>query len=164
MVDYAKYQLGMPLEKAAFLATIHGSGQIIGVLTILPLSDYLGRKKTTIISNAFIAACLIGILAGGHIWGLLYVFIGCLGIFYGATFPIYGLCAGDYFPQEAIGTVIGAWTPFYGSGAIVAHWVTGILRDRTGVYDQAILIFIITAALGILLMFPVRKQPAGAVP
>lgn len=29
MVDYAKYQLGMPLEKAAFLATIHGFGQIV---------------------------------------------------------------------------------------------------------------------------------------
>jgi sugar phosphate permease len=91
-------------------------------------------------------------------WGLLYAFIGCLGIFYGVTFPIYGLCAGDYFPQEAIGTVIGAWTPFYGSGAIIAHWVTGILRDKTGVYDQAFMIFIITAAAGVLLMCMVRRS------
>lgn len=158
MVDYAKYQLGMPLEKATFLATIHGIGQIIGVLTILPLSDYLGRKKTTIISNAFITFSLIGILACGNMWGLLYAFIGCLGIFYGVTFPIYGLCAGDYFPQEAIGTVIGAWTPFYGSGAIIAHWVTGILRDKTGVYDQAFMIFIIMAAAGVLLMCMVRRS------
>ena len=158
MVDYAKYQLGMPLEKATFLATIHGIGQIIGVLTILPLSDYLGRKKTTIISNAFITVALIGILLHGNMWELLYAFIGCLGIFYGVTFPIYGLCAGDYFPQEAIGTVIGAWTPFYGSGAIIAHWVTGILRDKTGVYDQAFLIFIITAAAGVLFMCMVRKS------
>jgi sugar phosphate permease len=158
MVDYAKYQLGMPLEKAAFLATIHGIGQIIGVLTILPLSDYLGRRKTTIISNALITVCLIGILACGNMWGLLYAFIGCLGIFYGVTFPIYGLCAGDYFPQEAIGTVIGAWTPFYGSGAIIAHWVTGILRDQTGVYDHAFIIFIVTGAIGVVLMSMVRKS------
>jgi sugar phosphate permease len=161
MVDYAKYQLGMPLEKAAFLATVHGIGQIIGVLTILPLSDFLGRKKTIIISNAFIGASLIGILAFGHVWGWLYVFIGCLGIFYGVTFPIYGLCAGDYFPQEGIGTVIGAWTPFYGSGAIMAHWVTGILRDKTGIYDQGFMIFIFTAAAGVLLMCLVRKQRVG---
>jgi sugar phosphate permease len=157
MVDYAKYQLGMPLEKAAFLATVHGIGQIFGVLTILPLSDYLGRKKTTIISNAFITASLIGILACGNAWGFLYALIACLGIFYGVTFPIYGLCAGDYFPQEAIGTVIGAWTPFYGGGAIMAHWVTGILRDMTGVYDQAFVIFIVTAAAGVLLMCLVKK-------
>ena len=158
MVDYAKYQLGMPLEKAAFLATIHGIGQIIGVLTILPLSDYLGRRKTTIISNALITLSLIGILACGNMWGLLYAFIGCLGIFYGVTFPIYGLCAGDYFPQESIGTVIGAWTPFYGSGAIIAHWVTGILRDQTGVYNHAFMIFIITGTASVLLMSMVRKS------
>ena len=127
------------------------------VLTILPLSDFLGRKKTIIISNAFITASLIGILAVGNAWGLLYIFICCLGVFYGATFPIYGLLAGDYFPQEALGTVIGAWTPFYGGGAIVAHWITGILRDTTGIYDQGIMIFIVTAAAAILLMGLVRK-------
>jgi ACS family D-galactonate transporter-like MFS transporter len=49
MVDYARYQLNLPLEKASFLATIHGICQIIGVLTVLPLSDYLGRKKPLII-------------------------------------------------------------------------------------------------------------------
>jgi sugar phosphate permease len=45
MVDYARYQLDLPLEQASLLATIHGIGQIVGVLTVLPLSDYLGRKK-----------------------------------------------------------------------------------------------------------------------
>jgi sugar phosphate permease len=158
IVDYAKYQLDIPLEKAAFLATAHGIGQIIGVLTILPMSDFIGRKKTTIISNAFIAASVIGILAVGNAWGLLIVFVGCMGIFYGATFPIYGLCAGDYFPKQAIGTVVGAWTPFYGAGAIAGHWVTGILRDNDGIYDQGFLISIFTAATALVLMALVRKQ------
>ncbi len=49
MVDYAKTQLGIPIEKASLLATVHGFAQVIGVLTVLPLSDYLGRKKTIII-------------------------------------------------------------------------------------------------------------------
>jgi len=46
----------------SFLATIHGIGQIIGVLTVLPLSGYLGCKRTVIISNAIIGACLAAIL------------------------------------------------------------------------------------------------------
>ena len=46
----------LELEQASLLATIHGFGQIIGVLAILPLSDYLGRKKTIIISNTFITS------------------------------------------------------------------------------------------------------------
>ena len=158
MVDYAKYQLQMPIEKASLLATIHGIGQMVGVLTVLPLSDYLGRKKTIIISNSFVTAAMAGILLAGDTWMMLCVFIGCLAIFYGATFPIYGALAGDYFPREAMATVIGAWTPFYGGGAILTHWISGILRDKTGNYDQAFVFFTIMAGLGLLFITRVKKS------
>ena len=157
MVDYATYQIGLSLEKASLLATVHGASQIVGVLTILPLSDYLGRKKTLIISNSCITACLIGILLTGNSWGVLYVLVGILATFYGATWPMYGACAGDYFPKDMMGTVIGAWTPLYGAGAILVHWVTGILRDTTGVYDHAFIINAAMAAAGLFLMCLVKK-------
>lgn len=158
MVDYANLQIGLPLEKASLLATVHGMFQVLGVLTILPLSDYLGRKRTIIISNSFITICLIGILFTGDSWGMLFVLIGFMAIFYGATFPIYGACAGDYFPRDMMGTVIGAWTPFYGIGAILVHWVTGVLRDTTGIYDYAFTINAAMAALGLFLICLVRKS------
>ncbi|MBW2488559.1 MAG: MFS transporter [Deltaproteobacteria bacterium] len=158
MVDYAKNQLGLPLEKASLLATIHGIGQVVGVLTVMPLSDYLGRKKTILISNTVIAAALAGILTLGNSWIMLCVCVGILAIFYGVTFPIYGACAGDYFPKESMGTVIGAWTPFYGTGAILTHWITGILRDSTGIYDHSFIISIIMALFGILLMSRVKSK------
>jgi len=147
MVDYAKYQLQLPLEKASYLATIHGIFQVIGVLTVLPLSDYLGRKKTILISNGCITLALVGILWAGQSWQLLYGIIGFMAIFYGATFPVYGACAGDYFPPHVMGTVIGAWTPFYGLGAILTHWATGLLRDATGSYHAT---FLISAAMGVM--------------
>lgn len=156
MVDYAQYQLGLPLEKASLLATIHGIAQIFGVLTVLPLSDYLGRKKTIIISNTFIAAALAGILLAGNSWILLCGCVGVLGIFYGATFPIYGACAGDFFPKESMGTIIGAWTPFYGVGAILTHWITGALRDSTGIYNHSFMISVLMASAGIFLMSRVK--------
>jgi MFS family permease len=161
MVDYAQNQIGLPLEKASLLATVHGLAQIIGVLTIVPLSDYVGRKRTIIISNAFIAACLAGILFAGNSWVALFSLVGVFALFYGATFPVYGACAGDYFPREVMGTVIGAWTPFYGVGAVLVHWVTGILRDRTGLYDYAFVICIGMALLAILLIFPLKKPEKG---
>jgi MFS family permease len=157
MVDFAKYQLEIPIERASLLATIHGIGQMVGVLTVLPFSDYLGRKKTIIISNSIVTAAMAGILFAGDTWMMLCVFIGCLAIFYGATFPIYGALAGDYFPREAMATVIGAWTPFYGGGAILTHWVSGILRDKTGSYDQAFVFFTIMAGLGLLFITRVKK-------
>ncbi len=157
MVDYAKYQMGLPLERASLLATVHGLAQIPGVLTLLPLSDYLGRKRTIIILNAFIAACLAGILLAGNSWLVLFGLVGVFAFFYGSIFPVYGACAGDYFPREVMGTVIGAWTPFYGVGAILVHWVTGILRDKTGIYDHAFMICTAMALLAIFLIFPLRK-------
>ncbi len=158
MVDYAKYQIGLPLEKASLLATVHGISQVVGVLTILPFSDYLGRKRTIIISNSFITAGLIGILFIGNSWEMLFILVGIMALFYGATFPIYGACAGDYFPRDVMGTVIGAWTPFYGLGAILVHWVTGILRDTTGIYDHAFMINAAMAAGGLFLICLVKKN------
>jgi len=158
MVDYAKYQLQLPLEKASLLATIHGLCQAAGMLIVLPLSDYWGRKKIILFSNAMITGALIGILLMGNSWGSLSILIGCVAIFYGATFPIYGACAGDYFPKEMMGTVLGAWTPFYGLGAISTHWITGILRDSTGVYDQSFIINAAMAAVGLVLMAFVKKK------
>jgi len=158
MVDYAKYQIGLPLEKASLLATVHGVSQVVGVLTILPLSDYVGRKRTIIISNSFITACLIGILFSGNSWVILFILVGFIGLFYGATFPLYGACAGDYFPKGLMGTVIGAWTPMYGFGAILVHWVTGVLRDTTGIYDYAFTINAGMALIGLFLICLVKKM------
>jgi sugar phosphate permease len=160
MVDYAKTQLGIPIEKASLLATVHGFAQVIGVLTLLPLSDYLGRKKTIILMNSFIAASLFGIVLSGHSWGALCFLVGLFAVFYGPTFPIYGACAGDYFPRSVMGTVIGAWTPFYGIGAIMSHWVTGMLRDSTGVYTLAFLTNGVMALAGLVLILFIPKRPS----
>ena len=157
MVDYAEYQLGLTKAIASRLASVHGIGQVVGVLTVLPLSDALGRKKTILISNALITVTLVAILFVGKQLFLLYFLIGCLGVAYGTTFPIYGLCSGDYFPREAIATVVGAWTPFYGCGAILTHWISGALRDSTGVYDHAFAIAVIMALAGLILMSRVKK-------
>jgi len=158
MVDFARYQLNFPLEKASFLATIHGIGQVVGVLTVLPASDYIGRKRTIIISNAVICCCLAAIILVDASWPALCIFVGILAIFYGPTFPIYGACAGDYFPREFMGTVIGAWTPFYGAGAIFTHWITGILRDATGNYQQSFIINVLMAIGAIVLISFVKKK------
>ncbi len=157
MVDYAGYQLGFPLAKASFLAVIHGSGQTCGVLIVLPLSDYFGRKKTIMISNAFISLCLIGFILSGNSWIILCAVVGALAFFLGTMFPLYSACAGDYFPQEIIGTVLGMWTVFLGIGAISIHWISGFLRDTTGSYHIAFVISALAAAISIVLMWFVKK-------
>jgi nitrate/nitrite transporter NarK len=102
---------------------------------------------------------LAGILLSGGEWTATYILIGVMAVFYGSTFPIYAACAGDYFPKEVMGTVAGAWTPFYGAGAILTHWVTGRLRDTTGVYDHAFIVCAVMACISVLLMSLVKPKP-----
>lgn len=158
MVDYASYQLNLPLEQASLLASIHGLFQVAGVLIVLPVSDYAGRQRTILVSNSVITLLLIGLQFIGGSWVLLCGITAALAVFYGSTFPIYGACAGDYFPREAMGTVAGAWTPFYGIGAILTHWVTGMLRDVNGVYDHAYLVCAVMAAVSVALMSLVKPK------
>ncbi len=165
LVDFAAGRPGVSLERAGLLATVHGLFQVAGVLTLLPASDRFGRRNTILASN-LVVAFVLGRLALGEpdlseLCVLTALFAGC----YGATFPIYGACAGDYFPREAMGTVAGLWTPFYGSGAILTHWVTGMLRDATGSYAVAFGIGAACAAGAAWLMTGVpRRGAASAFP
>jgi sugar phosphate permease len=158
MVDYARHELGFPYEQASLLATIHGIGQIAGVLTIGMISDYIGRRMTILLSNLCIAVSIVCIVASGgnQVW--LFASVGALGAFFGATFPMYGAAGGDYFRKEIMGTVIGALTIFYGTGAILAHRFAGQIRDTTGSFTFSFIIAIVASVIAAALMGFV-KQP-----
>ncbi len=157
MVDYARYSLGFPFERASFLATIHGLGQVAGVLTIPLLSDVIGRRRTLAFSNLMIAALISNILLAGANERWLFLSVGIFGAFYGVTFPMYGACGGDYFRKEIMGTAIGAWTPMYGLGAIGGHRLAGYLRDVTGSFTLPFWITVVSASIASLLMLCVAE-------
>ena len=137
MVDYAHNELGLSLERASLLATVHGLSQVAGVLIVPPLSDKFGRRRTLMASNLLISMAIVGIATSGSSIPALYGSVALLGSLYGSTWPLYGACGGDYFRKEAMGTAIGAWTPFYGCGAIMAHLIAGTLRDKLGSFETA---------------------------
>jgi sugar phosphate permease len=159
MVDYANMELGFSFKTASFLATIHGLSQVAGVLTIPMLSDRIGRRLTITGSNFLIALSIVGIIASGKVVLGLYASIAFLGLSYGVTWPLYGACGGDYFKKEVMGTVIGAWTPFYGLGAISAHFIAGRIRDSAQSFQAAFYLAIIFAVIASFLMLRV-KRPA----
>jgi len=160
MVDYAQHSLGLPMAQASQLATVHGLAQVAGVLVLLPLSDRWGRRNTILFSNGLVAAAVLGILLWGGTWGALAALVGMLAFFFGAIFPMYGACAGDYFPRRVMGTVVGMWTAFNGVGAVTVHWVAGALRDSTGGYEISFILDAAMAALGLGLMLLVPNRRA----
>ena len=164
MVDYAHNSLHLSFARASLLAPIHGFAQIAGVLSIPILSDFIGRKRTLMLSNTAIGISALGILFSRSHWPSLCVSVGVLGIFYGITWPMYGACAGDYFEREHIGSVIGAWTPFYGIGAVSAHRIAGHLRDLTGSFTVPFVFAVITALAASTLLLLLRTQSTGCNP
>jgi len=161
MVDYADVELGLGFKRASFLATIHGLSQVVGVLTIPMLSDRIGRRLTLIGSNVFIALSILGVIASVKSIPVLFASIALLGIFYGITWPMYGACGGDYFRKEVMGTVIGAWTPFYGLGAILAHFITGRIRDITQSFQVAFYLAVLFALVAAFFMYRVKRPGEG---
>lgn len=160
MVDYARYELGFAYSLASSLATMHGVGQVVGVLTIPLISDYLGRKRTISVSNLCIAATIVWIILAKDNACMLSTGIFLFGIFYGSTFPMYGACGGDHFRKEIIGTVIGAFTPFYAFGAIIAHWFGGYVRDISGSFLIPFMLAICLAVIasGLIMMLIEREN------
>jgi sugar phosphate permease len=161
MVDYARHELGFPYGQASFLATIHGIGQIVGVLTIGMVSDYIGRRITIFLSNLCIAASIFCIIASGSSQAWLFTSVGFLGAFFGATFPMYGAAGGDYFRKEVMGTVIGALTIFYGTGAILAHRLAGQIKDATGSFITPFVIAFVASFVAAILMGFVKRPQEG---
>lgn len=164
IVDYARSNLGLPYERASLLATVHGFGQVFGVLVIPMLSDYIGRRWTIFFSNIVIALAITSMVLAGGTTAWLFASVALLGAFYGVTFPMYGACGGDYFRKELMGTVIGIWTPFYGVGAIIAHRVAGQLRDITGSFTLPFIFCIGAALVAACLMLFVRMPRREGIP
>lgn len=162
MVDYAAGELGFPFKDASFLATIHGLSQVVGVLTIPMLSDRIGRRLTLVGTNVLVALSILGALVSGDSLMGLYASIAFLGVFYGPTWPMYGACGGDYFRKEVMGTAIGAWTPFYGLGAISAHFIGGRIRDITGSFQWAFILAILFSLVAAFLMQRVKRPVSPA--
>ena len=64
-------------------------------------------------------------------------------------------------PRALIGTVIGAWTPLYGAGAILFHWAGGAFRDATGSHHGAFLLDAAMAGAAVVFFFLSGKCAVG---
>jgi MFS family permease len=163
IVTYGSMELKFPYAQAAGLASIIAFSGIIGTLFIPILSDSLGRKKCQILTNLLIAFSIILVTRAGDNWTVLIVTVFIFGVFLAATWPMYAAAAGDFFPRGITGSVLGFWTIFYGTGAILAPPLGGYIADRTGTFTWSFLLAAVSAALSTV-FFAALKKPRDAAP
>jgi sugar phosphate permease len=159
MVDHAHSTLNLSYGTASLLTTVHGIGQIPGVILIPWLSDFMGRRPIIFLSNLIVAGGTTALLLSGANLAFLYLSVGVLGAVFGATFALYGACAGDYFRKDLVGSVVGIWTPFYGVGVIIAQRLGGYIRDATGSFLIPFVGAALCAVAAALLILAVKRIP-----
>jgi len=134
IVTYGVMELKIGYLAASAFISIMALTSIAGSLVLMILSDYIGRKKSLVMTHSLLTLGVLLIILGRDNIPFVRVGIGCFGFFYGGIFPMYAACTRDYFPKEVAGTVMGFLTIFYGVGAIVGPIVAGRLTDVTGTF------------------------------
>jgi sugar phosphate permease len=134
IVTYGVIELKMGHSAASTFMSIMALTSIAGSLVLMTLSDYIGRKRSLVVTHSLLTLGVLLIILGRNDIPFVRVGIGCFGFFYGGIFPMYAACTRDYFPKEVAGTVLGIFTIFYGIGAIIGPIVAGYLTDVTGTF------------------------------
>ncbi len=157
IVTYATLELKVPFAQAAHLASAMAFGGIAGALLLPIVSDFIGRKKTLLVINGSMTLSILLIICAGAHWPFLFLAISLFGVFYASAWPMYAAAAGDFFPRQATGSVLGFWTIFYGFALVLAPAVGGYIADLSGTFTYSFAAGLGTGVLATLFLLPIRK-------
>ena len=157
IATYAVQELMLHYDVAARLVTIIAVASIIGKLVMGSVSDMLGRIKTLMICEILVAIASLSVV---YLPGFFAIHL-CMGIFgfgWGPIWPLYGVCATDYFSKGSAGFIVGFWTLFLGIGFILSPIVAGWIADVTGMFMWSFILAMFAAVISMFLLFLVGKN------
>ena len=105
------------------------------------------------------------VLPAAQAWALL-LFGLVFGVAIGGFSALTPALMADYFGAGSVGGVIGIAYTGTGLGALIGPWLTGVMYDRTGSYQPALILGAVAAAVATLAVLRLRdptKTPARLV-
>jgi sugar phosphate permease len=154
---YAVQELKFRYDVATRLITSIAIASIVGKLVLGHLSDSLGRMKTIIICEILIVLGNLGVVYFPKFL-TINLSMAIFGFGHGAIWPLYALCAPDYFSKSSAGFIVGFWTLFLGIGFILSPIIAGWIADVTGMFMWSFILAVATALISMFLLFLVRKR------
>jgi len=155
ITTYSIQELGFAFEAGAKLITITAIASIVAKLFVGTLSDILGRINTIILCLVLMALGSFGIVFHKDVT-MLNISVAIFGFAQGGAYPLYPVCASDYFPNEFVGSIIGIWTLFFGIGSILSSVIGGWTADVTGTFKWSFLLASTAALVSFGLLLPIR--------
>jgi MFS family permease len=145
ITTYAVQEVMLRYNVATTLVTIIAVASLVGKLVLGSFSDTVGRIKAIIICEILIAVSSFTVVCFPSFLAL-QLSMAIFGFGQGAIWPLYALCAPDYFSKHSAGFIVGFWTLFLGFGFILSPIIAGWMVDVTGTFKWSFLLAT-TAAL-----------------
>ncbi len=160
---------GMSLAQAATAMSLIGAGGFVGNLAAGWLVD---RTSATRLARLFVLAplCATVMLYFGSGVGMAITAAVLLGVFNGGDHSLSVFLARRYFSDETFGRASATQQIAIACGSGTAPWLMGVVHDRTGSYDVALMVsmgaFVLAAiAAWLLPEFREGQEPkTGTVP
>lgn len=144
----------------ALLISIFSGVMIGGKVFFGAMADRFDHRGLYFLAVSMLFATLI-LMSTGPAFPLMVIVCVCLGFAAGGFLPIMGAIVSSRFGPASFGQVLGLLGPFTTLSAIGPP-LAGQLRETTGNYDLALLIFAILMAPAIGGMLALRARPGAA--
>jgi MFS family permease len=144
----------------ALLISVFSGVMIGGKVFFGAMADRFDHRALYFLAVVMLFTTLI-LMSTGPAFPLMVIVCVCLGFAAGGFLPIMGAIVSSRFGPASFGQVLGLLGPFTTLSAIGPP-LAGQLRETTGNYDLALLIFAILMAPAIGGMLALRARPGAA--
>ena len=124
---------GIPAMAAVTVYSVEGLAGLGGRVALGLLADRYGVKRI-LITGLVIQALAAGAFIFVNQLSGFYAVAAVFGLAYGGVMPLYAVLAREYFPQQIMGTVLGAATMVASLGMALGPLAGGWVFDSFGGY------------------------------
>ena len=145
---------GVSKEQGALLISVIAACGVVGKLIVGMIADYIDLRVALAVAILLLIAGL-GFFLGE---GLAVLMAGSVatGLAAGGMLPVWGAMLAWLFGVENYGRVMGQMNPAIIPMYIVAPPLAGAIRDHTGSYNSAFMLFMVLLAMSLLLLPAIR--------
>ncbi|MCZ8129794.1 MAG: MFS transporter [Steroidobacteraceae bacterium] len=150
--------LGYELGVAKYALSIFGLVALVAKFGLGWIADVVDRHKVffACLGVALIGVVLLATMQKSLVWAAIVVF----GLGWGGLFTLYNMLVVNNLGLRNAGTINGSISFMESLGGGLGIWLTGVLYDRQGSYEDAFRLLVVLVVIGIVVATQVRDEVA----
>jgi PAT family beta-lactamase induction signal transducer AmpG len=158
--DHLRAVLQVSVGNIGLLVALSMVGRILGAISNTWITDRVGHKPSLLVAIVLSFAAMFGLFLGGGITGIA-IFGLVFGLAYGYFMAVYAAVAMDFSNPHILASMFAIFMMFVNIGTAGGQVMGGMLTERFG-FNQMALILGIISLLNIPLVFGIfrrRREP-----